>query len=384
MTSRRFLSSPALVSASRFIRSTSSLLRPPDFSTVVLDSLPVALSLALTLRMPLTSMLNVTSICGWPRAAGGMPPRLNVPSKRLSLANSRSPWRTLIVTSGWLSAAVLNVSLLLVGIVVLRGIRTVITPPCVSTPRLSGVASRTRMSFTSPLAIPPWMAAPMATTSSGLTLRFGSLPLNRSLTIFWTIGTRVLPPTRTTSSTFSGGSLASLRASSRGFLHFSTSGPISCSNLVRVTVICRCLGPDWSAVMNGRLTVVSIAPLSSILAFSAASLSRWRAIGSLRRSIPSVRLKSSARKLIRTWSKSSPPRWVSPLMERTSKTPSPTSRTDTSNVPPPRSKTQIFSFFFLSSPYASAAAVGSGSTRRTFSPAISPASLVAFRWASLK
>ena len=43
----------------------------------------------------------------------------------------------------------------------------------------------------------------------------------------------------------------------------------------------------------------------------------------------------------------------------TSKTPSPTSRTDTSNVPPPRSKTRIFSFFFLSSPYASAAAVGS-------------------------
>jgi hypothetical protein len=36
--------------------------------------------------------------------------------------------------------------------------------------------------------------------------------------------------------------------------------------------------------------------------------------------------------------------------ERTSKTPSPTSRTETSNVPPPRSKTQIFSFFFLSRP----------------------------------
>jgi hypothetical protein len=44
----------------------------------------------------------------------------------------------------------------------------------------------------------------------------------------------------------------------------------------------------------------------------------------------------------------------------------------------------IFSFFFLSSPYASAAAVGSGSTRMTFNPAISPASLVALRCASLK
>ena len=33
---------------------------------------------------------------------------------------------------------------------------------------------------------------------------------------------------------------------------------------------------------------------------------------------------------------SSPPRWVSPLVESTSKTPSPS--TDTSNVPPPRSE----------------------------------------------
>ncbi len=42
--------------------------------------------------------------------------------------------------------------------------------------------------------------------------------------------------------------------------------------------------------------------------------------------------------------------WVSPLVERTSKTPSATSRIEMSNVPPPRSKTAIFSFFFLSSP----------------------------------
>ena len=55
-----------------------------------------------------------------------------------------------------------------------------------------------------------------------------------------------------------------------------------------------------------------------------------------------------------------------------------------SNVPPPRSKTAIFSFFFLSRPYASAAAVGSLMMRSTFRPAISPASLVAWRWASLK
>ena len=50
-----------------------------------------------------------------------------------------------------------------------------------------------------------------------------------------------------------------------------------------------------------------------------------------------------------------------------------------SNVPPPRSKTAIFSFFFLSRPYASAAAVGSLMIRATSSPAIWPASLVACR-----
>ena len=38
-------------------------------------------------------------------------------------------------TAVWLSSAVLNVSLFLTGIVVLRGIRFVITPPSVSTPR---------------------------------------------------------------------------------------------------------------------------------------------------------------------------------------------------------------------------------------------------------
>ena len=45
-------------------------------------SLPVPRSLALTLRMPLWSMSNVTSICGAPRGAGGMPSRLNWASSR--------------------------------------------------------------------------------------------------------------------------------------------------------------------------------------------------------------------------------------------------------------------------------------------------------------
>ena len=55
-----------------------------------------------------------------------------------------------------------------------------------------------------------------------------------------------------------------------------------------------------------------------------------------------------------------------------------------SNVPPPKSYTAIVSSFFLSRPYASAAAVGSLTIRFTSRPAIWPASLVAWRCASLK
>ena len=58
---------------------------------------------------------------------------------------------------------------------------------------------------------------------------------------------------------------------------------------------------------------------------------------------------------------------------------------DTSKVPPPRSKTRIFfSPDFSFKPYAIAAAVGSLMMRMTLRPAIVPASLVAWRWASLK
>ena len=44
----------------------------------------------------------------------------------------------------------------------------VITPPSVSTPSDSGVTSSRSTSFTSPCSTPPWIAAPIATTSSGL------------------------------------------------------------------------------------------------------------------------------------------------------------------------------------------------------------------------
>ena len=65
--------------------------------------------------------------------------------------------------------------------------------------------------MTSPASTPAWIAAPMATTSSGLTPLCGSLPKS-SLTICWTFGMRVEPPTSTTSSIFESSTPASASA----------------------------------------------------------------------------------------------------------------------------------------------------------------------------
>ncbi len=134
----------------------------------------------MTLTMPFASMSKATSICGTPRGAGGIPVSWNLPSDLLPLAISRSPWSTCTSTEGWLSSAVEKISDLRVGIVVLRSISFVITPPLVSIPRVSGVTSSRSTSLTSPASTPAWIAAPIATTSSGLTPLCGSLPTRSS------------------------------------------------------------------------------------------------------------------------------------------------------------------------------------------------------------
>ena len=76
---------------------------------------------------------------------------------------------------------------------------------------------------------------------------------------------------------------------------------------------------------------------------------------------------------------------MSPFVDLTWKTPSPSSSIEMSKVPPPRSKTAtVLSPPFLSTPYASAAAVGSLMMRFTSKPAIFPASFVACLCESLK
>ena len=98
-----------------------------------------------------------------------------------------------------MSAAVENVSLFFVGIVVLASISLVITFPIVSIPRESGVTSSNNTSFTSPVNTAPCIAAPTATTSSGFTPFDGVFPKNFS-TSACTAGIRVEPPTKITSS----------------------------------------------------------------------------------------------------------------------------------------------------------------------------------------
>ena len=147
---------------------------------VIFCSLPVALSVPTTLRMPFASMSN--DDLDLRHAARRRQDAVEDEARRASCCpapSARSPCRTWISTEVWLSAAVVNdLRLRLVGIVVLRGISGVATPPRVSMPSVSGVTSSSSTSLTSPLSTPAWIAAPTATTSSGFTPLCGSLPKN--------------------------------------------------------------------------------------------------------------------------------------------------------------------------------------------------------------
>ena len=123
-----------------------------------------------------------------------------------------------------------------------------ISLPRVSMPRLSGVTSSSRTSFTSPLSTPPWIAAPTATASSGFTSLRASLP-KISLTFSCTLGMRVMPPTRMTSSMSESFTPASLMAMRHGSTVLLTRSSTRLSNLARVIFMARCFGPLWSMVM---------------------------------------------------------------------------------------------------------------------------------------
>ena len=265
-----------------------------------------------------------------------MPSKLNWPNGLLSWAISLSPWKTEIVTADWLSSAVEKTWLFFEGIVVFLSIKRVKTPPNVSIPNDKGVTSRRRTSLTSPVNTPACIAAPDATTSSGLTPLWGSVPKNFD-TVSMILGILVIPPTKITSFISEALMPASFRADLQGPKEPLTKSSTRSSYLALVNFTFKCFGPDWSAVMNGKLISVWTELDNSIFAFSAPSLSLCKANLSLRRSMPFSFLSSSAKKSMILWSKSSPPRNVSPFVDLTSNTPSPTSKIETSNVPPPKS-----------------------------------------------
>jgi len=157
MPSLRFLScaSNSAASFTALSISSSDIFEPAVI--VMCCSFPVPKSLAETFTIPFASISNVTSICGTPLFAGGIPSSLNCPRLLLSLANCLSPCTTLISTAVWLSVAVENVWLFFVGIVVFLSINLVAIPPIVSIDNESGVTSRSKISPApaSPASLPP-------------------------------------------------------------------------------------------------------------------------------------------------------------------------------------------------------------------------------------
>ncbi|GET90209.1 heat-shock protein hsp70, putative [Leishmania tarentolae] len=371
------------------MRSISSLLsRPLSLVMVIWLRLPVPFSSADTFRMPLASRSNVTSICGTPRGAGGMPDRSNVPSRWQSFVIARSPSKTWMCTPGWLSAYVEKIWLFLVGIVVLRLISAVITPPAVSMPSVSGVTSSSSRPSVCLLLPPVRMkactAAPYATASSGLMLLFSSLPPKKSDTRDCTFGIRVDPPTSTTSCTERLSIFASCSTRSTGWIVLRNRSPHSSSKRARVMVA-------WKSMFSNSASISIVACVADDSVRFARShavrrrrSARWLDV----RHLPLfLRLNSSVKKVTRRLSKSSPPRCVSPFVAFTSKMPPSIVSSVTSNVPPPRSKISTLRSLPsspLSRPYAMAAAVGSLMIRSTSRPAIVPASFVAWRCESLK
>ena len=223
-------------------------------------------------------------------------------------------------------------------------------PPRVSMPSDSGVTSSSSTSCTSPASTPPWIAAPTATTSSGLTPLCGSLPSNISLTTCCTLGTRVEPPTSTTSSMSFGREM--------GVLHRLLHRPAAPLDQVIDQLFelrpgdghLQVLRPAGVGRDERQVDVGRLGRAKFLLGLFAGLLQPLQGHRVLAEVDAVLLLELVGHVVDQHWSKSSPPRWVSPLVLMTRNTPSATSSTETSNVPPPRSKTTIFSFFFLSRP----------------------------------
>lgn len=119
-------------------------------------------------RTNLKTLTKLESLTwGSPFGAGWMPVISNAHKKLLSLVIAHSPSNTWINALVWLSECVVNVCVCLVGMVVLRLIKTLIIPPTVLIPNENGVASNKTKSWIavdiSPLNRAAWTEAPQAT-----------------------------------------------------------------------------------------------------------------------------------------------------------------------------------------------------------------------------
>ena len=91
------------------------------------------------------------------------------------------------------------------------------------------------------------------------------------MTFSWILGILDDPPTNITSSISSGFKPASLNAFLHGSTVLSTKSDTNSSNFALVRVKFKCLGPEASAVINGKLISVCLELDNSCLAASAAS-----------------------------------------------------------------------------------------------------------------
>mmetsp|Transcript_34129 Transcript_34129/g.96709 ORF Transcript_34129/g.96709 Transcript_34129/m.96709 type:complete len:307 (+) Transcript_34129:453-1373(+) len=260
---------------------------PLSASIVMFWRCPLLFSSAQTVRMPFTSISKITLILGARAGAGAMPCISNTPSWWFSTVLARSPSNTWMRTAVWLLDAVENIFSALVGMVVLRGMSVVMTPPAVWSPRERGVtSSRTRsfmrssmtgccvseLSFSSPVgegglhSTAACTAAPAATTSSGFTEWHSSLPLKKSLSICWTLGMRVEPPTSTMSWTLS----AVIWASARTALSGSTKRCRACSITSSKVARDRVYSKSLPSKRQSTWTLAESAVERSLLARSAA------------------------------------------------------------------------------------------------------------------
>ena len=220
-------------------------------------------------------------------------------------------------------------------------IKKSIFPLLNSNPNDNGVTSN-KINFSNPgsstlLVIAPWIAAPIATASSGCTFLEGSL-LKYSFTICCIFGIRVEPPTNTISSIWFLSNLASFKA-------VSTIGRVLSKRLLHISWNSGLAIVIWKSSPSAKASrskVTSSCVDKFFLIFSHSLFNLLIAFWFLEISFPVSSLNSLIQCSTKALSKSSPPKCISPQVDFTSKIVPSIWRIVTSKVPPPKSNIKTF------------------------------------------